>query len=287
MERFKRILSGIVRYLLATVSLSIVFYILFALVFSTDEERQLQRENQLFRERYRQMEEKEALIGDVLEGLLRKDNAIYRGLFETEAPPLDAITAAGRTAFSDTLSRELMLRADRVDENFARIFEQLTRKPDSLPPLTLPLHDFSSVQTGASTGLKHNPLYQVPIRHEGLDLIAPQGTPVYAAADGVVSQVVHSSKGLGNTVVLDHGNGYSTRYCLLGEISTAQGRRVKVGQKLGTVGVSATVTAPHLHFEVRYRGEARDPVHYLFASLTPEKYDRIVYLAASTAQSLD
>lgn len=287
MERFKRILSGIVRYLLATVSLSIVFYILFALVFSTDEERQLQRENQLFRERYRQMEEKEALIGDVLEGLLRKDNAIYRGLFETEAPPLDAITAAGRTAFSDTLSRELMLRADRVDENFARIFEQLTRQPDSLPPLSLPLLDFSSVQTGASTGQKHNPLYQVPIRHEGLDLIAPQGTPVYAAADGVVSQVVHSSKGLGNTVVLDHGNGYSTRYCLLGEISTAQGRRVKVGQKLGTVGVSATVTAPHLHFEVRYRGEARDPVHYLFASLTPEKYDRIVYLAASTVQSLD
>lgn len=299
MEKFKRILSGMLRYVVATVSLSIVFYILFALVFSTAEERQLQRENNLYKERYRRMQEKEELIGDVLDGLLAKDNAIYSGIFETQAPSLDAMTAADLLADSDSLSEsfylsatasasgKLMLMAANVDENFAQLFDLLVRRPDSIPPLTLPLRDFSYAQTGASVGLKHNPVYKLAVRHDGLDLIAPQGAPVYAAGDGVVSHVIHSRKGLGNMVVIDHGNGYSTRYCLLGDISTVAGRRVRTGQKIGTVGISSSVTAPHLHFEVRRGDEVKDPVHYLFASLSPEEYDHLVYLAARTAQSLD
>lgn len=299
MERFKRILSGLLRYLVATVSLSIVFYIIFALVFSTDEERQLKRENNLFKERYRSMAEKEALIGDVLDGLLEKDDAIYGDLFKTEAPALDAVTAADLIADSDSLSESfylsatasasesLMLMAGNVDENFAQIFEAVEHRRDSIPPLTMPLHGFSYVQTGASVGLKYNPVYKVAIQHDGLDLIAPQGAPVYAAADGTVTKVIQSRKGLGNIVVIDHGNGYTTRYCLLGDINTAQGRKVKRDQKIGTVGVSASVPAPHLHFEVRRNGEVQDPVNYLFASLSPEDYAHLVYMAVSTAQSLD
>lgn len=299
MEQFKRILYTIVRYLVATVSLSVVFYILFALVFSTAEERQLQRENSLYRERYRSMQEKEALIGDVLQGLLEKDDALYIGLFETEAPSLDAITAADLISGSDSLSESfylsatasasesLMLMAGNVDENFAQIFEALQARRDSIPPLTLPLHDLSYAQTGASVGPKHNPLYKVAVQHDGLDLIAPLDAPVYAAADGTVSKVIRSRRGLGNIVVIDHGNGYQTRYCLLDETTVPPGRRVKRNQKIGTVGISAMVTAPHLHFEVLKGGVVQDPVNYLFASLSPEEYARMLYMAVSTKQSLD
>ncbi len=299
MEKFSRILSALVRYLVATVSLSIVFYILFALVFSTAEERQLQRENSLYRERYRAMTEKADLIGDVLDGLLQKDNAIYDGLFETDAPSLDAVTAADLIADSDSLSENfylsatasasesLMLMAGNVDENFAQVFEALASRRDSIPPLSLPLKDFSYVQTGASVGLKHNPVYKLAMQHDGLDLIAPEGAPVFAAADGTVSHVVQSRKGLGNMVVINHGNGYTTRYCLLGDITVSSGKKVRQGQKIGTVGISASVTAPHLHFEVRHYHNVCDPVHYLFASLSPEDYAHLVYMAVSTGQSLD
>jgi hypothetical protein len=297
-SRIGKILGGVLRYLVATVSLSIVFYIVFALFFSTEEERRLERENRLYMQLYGDLTHKEALIADVVDGLLEKDEAIYRELFETDAPSMDAVTAADMIPASDSLSESfylssaastaesLMLMAGNVDENFREIFRLLERR-DSIPPLTLPLHGMSYVQTGASLGLKHNPIHKLEMQHEGLDLIAPQGAPVYAAADGVVTQEIHSRKGLGNIVEISHKNGYSTRYCLLGEISVHKGRTVKRGQPIGTVGISTSVPAAHLHYEVLYHGKALDPVNYLFASVSPDEYAKMLYMSVRTSQSMD
>ena len=180
-----------------------------------------------------------------------------------------------------------MLMAGNVDACFADIFRALEARRDSIPPLSHPIPDISYVQTGAAMGLKHNPLYKVEIQHDGIDFIAPQGTPVYAAADGVVTQVVSSRRGMGNQVEIDHGNGYVTRYCLLGDMSAKKGKRIRRGEQLGTVGVSTIITAPHLHYEVLRGGVPQDPVNYLFASLTPDEYAKILYMSVSTTQSLD
>ena len=110
---------------------------------------------------------------------------------------------------------------------------------------------------------------------------------MYAAASGTVTQVVRTRQGLGNTVVVDHGNGYTTRYCLLADMNVSRGMRVRRGQKIGNVGISSTIAAAHLHFEVLFKGQPRDPVHYLFASLSPEDYAHMVYMASATSQSLD
>lgn len=298
-SKIGKILGGIVRYLLATVSLSIVFYIVFALFFSTEEERRLERENRLYRQLYGELTRKEQLIGDVVDGLMEKDDAIYEELFETEAPSLDAVTAVDLIPESDSLSESfylssaasaaesLMLMAGNVDDNFREIFRILRERPDSIPPLSLPLGGMSYVQTAASVGLKHNPIYKLEMQHDGLDLIAPQGAPVYASADGEVSLVVHSRKGLGNIVEISHKNGYITRYCLLGEISVQRGRTVRKGQQIGTVGISTQAPAAHLHYEVRYRGKVLDPVNYLFASVSPDDYAKMLYMSVRTSQSMD
>ena len=299
MKEARRIIIGIVRYVVATLSLSVLLYVALALFFSTEEEHRLERENALYRELYGEFKEKERLIGDVLDGLQEKDNAIYRELFETEAPSVDAVTAADLIADSDSLSENfylsaasstsesLMLMAGNVDACFADIFRALEVRRDSIPPLSHPIPDISYVQTGAAMGLKHNPLYQVEIQHDGIDFIAPLGTPVYASADGVVTQVISSRKGMGNQVEIDHGNGYVTRYCLLGDMSAKKGKRIRRGEPLGTVGVSTIFTAPHLHYEVLRDGVPQDPVNYLFASLTPDEYAKILYMSVSTTQSLD
>lgn len=299
MEELKRIIIGIVRYVVATLALSVLLYVALALFFSTEEEERLERENALYRELYGEFKEKERLIGDGLDGLQEKDHAIYRELFEAEAPSVDAVTAADLIADSDSLSENfylsatastsesLMLMAGNVDACFAAIFRALEARRDSIPPLSHPIPDISYVQTGAAMGLKHNPLYKVEIQHDGIDFIAPQGTPVYAAADGVVTQVVSSRRGMGNQVEIDHGNGYVTRYCLLGDMSAKKGRSIRRGQQLGTVGNSTIFTAPHLHYEVLRGGVPQDPVNYLFASLTPDEYAKILYMSVSTTQSLD
>jgi murein DD-endopeptidase MepM/ murein hydrolase activator NlpD len=247
------------------------------------------------------MKAKEELIGDVIDGLLKKDEAIYEELFETLPPSLDEISGypASATGENETLTEKyyintayqhsdsLMSLASKVDRDFHEIFRILQEKADSIPPLTLPIKDMSYVQVGASVGIKHNPVYNLQMPHEGLDLIAPQGSKVYAAAAGRVTKVTRSRKGLGNEVEIDHGNGYVTKYSLLGDISVTQGRTVSMGQVVGTVGVSTFISAPHLHFEVRYNEEIKDPIHFLFSSLTPEEYSRVQYMAAKTSQSMD
>ena len=295
----RRRIGKALRYLAATVTSAIGFYVLFALFFSTTEERKLRQENDLYANWYSTLRERERLVGDVVEGLEMRDDALYRRIFETEAPSVDAVTAADVISVSDSLSESfylsysasksesLRMMAANVEDNFREIYRLMAARKDSIPPLTLPLEGMSYVQTGASVGLKHNPLYKVDIRHEGIDLVAPQGSAVRAAADGLVRNVIRSNKGLGNIVEIDHRNGYVTRYALLGDISVTQGRTVKRGQKIGTVGISSTTFAPHLHYEVLRGGKPLDPVHFLFASVSPDEYAKMLYMSVSTRQSMD
>ena len=298
-NRIRRRVGKALRYLAATVTTAIVFYVLFSLLFSTEEEKRLQQENDLYATYYQDLREKERLVSDAVEGLEMKDDALYREIFQTEAPSVDAVTAADMISVSDSLSESfylsysasksesLRMMASSVEENFKDIYRIMKQRRDSLPPLTLPLEGMSYVQTGASVGPKHNPLYKVEVQHDGIDLVAPQGSAVFASADGTVRQVIHSNKGLGNIVEIDHRNGYVTRYALLGEISVSQGRTVKRGQKIGTVGISSTTFAPHLHYEVLRDGNVLDPVHFLFASVGPDEYAKMLYMSVSTRQSLD
>ena len=174
-----------------------------------------------------------------------------------------------------------------VEDNFREVMRILeSRKRTDLPPLSLPLQDMDYAQTGASVGKRINPFFRVEMEHSGIDLIARQGEPVYAAADGRVVDVFRG-KGRGNVVIVDHGNGYETHYGFVTGVTVSRGQTVKRGTKLGAVGISRGSYAPHLHFEVFKDGKAVDPVDYFFASVSPEEYTRMLYYSASTMQSMD
>lgn len=98
--------------------------------------------------------------------------------------------------------------------------------------------------------------------HTGLDLAAPAGTPVVASAGGRVSRAGHSGR-YGNLVVIDH-DGVETYYAHLSSITVAAEDVVGAGRQIGTVGATGNATGPHLHFEVREGGAARDPESVLF-----------------------
>jgi len=101
-----------------------------------------------------------------------------------------------------------------------------------------------------------------PSRHEGIDLSAPAGTPVRATADGVVSFAGRSGD-FGRLVVIDHGDGWQTRYAHLKKIAVKKGKRVARGDVIGAVGKSGNATGPHLHYEVRRYGKPVDPRPFL------------------------
>ncbi|HKP22190.1 MAG TPA: peptidoglycan DD-metalloendopeptidase family protein, partial [Thermoleophilaceae bacterium] len=104
--------------------------------------------------------------------------------------------------------------------------------------------------------------------HDGMDIGAPTGTPVRAAACGTVSLAGQQS-GYGNIVCITHTSQFSTCYAHLSRFGTSQGARVQQGQVIGYVGCTGNCTGPHLHFETRVGGVARDPSSYLGGASMP------------------
>lgn len=111
-------------------------------------------------------------------------------------------------------------------------------------------------------GWRIHPISGVRHFHEGLDIAAPIGTPVRAVAPGKVAFVGYVS-GYGRMVTIDHGNGLVTRYAHLSRANVSHGQTVVTGEVIGYVGDSGYATGPHVHFEVRLDGEAKDPRKFL------------------------
>ena len=106
--------------------------------------------------------------------------------------------------------------------------------------------------------------------HNGIDLVrsggGANGTPVIASRSGTVEVVQRSNSGYGNMVLINHGDGYKTRYAhmISGSITVKVGDYVEAGRTIGRVGSTGNSTGPHLHFEVIYRGETQNPRNYIY-----------------------
>ena len=98
--------------------------------------------------------------------------------------------------------------------------------------------------------------------HKGIDICGPQGTPVMAATDGVVSFAGTESE-YGRLIVIDHGHSFSTAYGHLGKLQIQAGEKVVKGKVIGTVGLSGNSTGPHLHFEVRVNNNPVNPARFM------------------------
>lgn len=108
-------------------------------------------------------------------------------------------------------------------------------------------------------GLRTHPVSGVRRLHAGVDVAAPSGTPVVAAAAGTVTHAGPRG-GYGLLVAIDHGGGWETRYAHASAVAVRAGDRVERGQLVAWVGATGTATGPHLHLEVRVGGVARDPL---------------------------
>ncbi|ARP85617.1 M23 family metallopeptidase [Bordetella genomosp. 9] len=173
-------------------------------------------------------------------------------------PPVEPGPAQALGRHIDMLAEELAARMAAL-----QVFDMaLTRRAADLArlPTSMPLTDYPYLSS--SYGWRRHPVSGRYTRHEGLDFAAPGGTPILAAAGGVV-RAAGPDAGYGQRVEIDHGDGLMTRYAHASKVLVKAGDLVERGQPIARVGSSGVSTGPHLHFEVRLGGQALDPRLFL------------------------
>jgi len=160
----------------------------------------------------------------------------------------------------DTLSRQMESRTDQLGILESTLFD--ARMKRRLMPTVSPV---TSTWSASSFGWRIDPFTGQGAIHEGVDFVADTGTPIFAAAGGVVVFAAHHHQ-YGNMVEIDHGNDFVTRYAHASKIGVKVGEVVQRGRKIAEVGSTGRSTGPHLHFEVRYKGVAQNPGRFLRAA---------------------
>jgi murein DD-endopeptidase MepM/ murein hydrolase activator NlpD len=171
-------------------------------------------------------------------------------LASADAVPPEVSTLVER---AESLSKNLDVATTRLERRHAR----LLATPSILPAAGKLSSNFSSA--------RFHPLLHELRAHKGVDIRAPMGTTIRAAAEGRV-RFVGWSRGYGLTAEIDHGYGYVTRYAHASRMVVRNGMRVSKGEKIGEVGQTGMAVAPHLHYEVLVNGKATNPRRFIYSS---------------------
>ncbi|HEY4876563.1 MAG TPA: M23 family metallopeptidase [Puia sp.] len=271
---------------------------------SVNEKRLLQR-NEALNDNYYVLNEKVKKLQDQMGELEKRDNHVYREIFEANPIPDSARAKAIHqqdeiklvesmdqenlaTSIANTLNN-LSARTAYQEKSYKEIDGFIKNKEQLLgcTPAIQPVSNKDLSRIASGFGYRIDPVYKTTKFHAGLDFAAPQGTPIYATANGTVITAGNTGNGYGNHVVINHGYGYETLYGHMFRVKARVGQKVKRGEIIGYVGSTGKSTGPHCHYEVHRNGDPVDPVYYFYNDITPEQYDRLLKLASSSNQSFD
>lgn len=259
------------KWLKASAPLTIVFclvalYGIYALVWLpvaaaslADENTRLRRENEIHRQQLDALANRIEAVEDTSRRIAEVSGVEETGKNEEAAEraaggpalPLDTVETATAIDFIARRAASLEQEIHTVEN----ILRERSRTPSWMPTV------------GAITdrfGVRSNPFdpTEAPEFHAGLDIAAPTGTSVIAAGTGTVT-FAGTQSGYGQVVMLDHGNGYQTRYAHLSHIETTLGAEVMRGDTIGQVGSTGRSTGAHLHYEVRFNERPINPRRFL------------------------
>jgi murein DD-endopeptidase MepM/ murein hydrolase activator NlpD len=256
------------------------------------DEVKLQQENQKLKWQWEVYLDKINSLSDHLNSIEHTDDNQYRVLLNMS--PLDpSIRTAGSgghepyvLAESDQLNEikkaydqlyRINNRLDVESQSLAELEEEITvkEKMTSTRPAMMPIDNRQLTRFNSIFGMRLHPIYRDWRNHNGLDLTAPQGTPVYATGDGIITTTEWRG-GYGNAIFLNHGFGFETRYGHLSRFNSSSGQHVKRGDLIGFVGSTGASTTPHLHYEVLYQGKYVNPINFMYRDLKQKEYNKII-----------
>lgn len=260
-------------------------------VVDTPKMSKIRRDNNRLVREHAILMEKIAASGQILEDIKHRDHYVYRPLLGVDTIG-DPDILRVYSDYND--SKYVCYAGDKYSELIEqgwRNLDKLTRQIyyasislDDTQEMATHKEEFSTVipaiwpidrtklrSVSSLYGMRRHPRYGTWRKHEGVDLAAPKGTPVYATGNAVVSES-RWRNGYGNLIELNHGFGYKTRYGHLSKMYVKEGDSVTRGQVIGEVGNTGVSHGSHLHYEVRFRDNTVNPIHYFNKDMSPEAY---------------
>lgn len=208
------------------------------------------------------LEEKRAEADEILTELIAKGAEFELMMDESEALQSDLM--------KEIAAAEKDLKEAEYKAWLATYVPPTTRPSgtDTTPSVQAPsssgwVSPVSSYTLTSPFGMRKHPILGYERMHEGVDMAAPTGTPVYAAKSGKVTVTDYQKGGAGNYVSINHGDGFSSIYMHLNSYIVSKGQYVTTGQVIGYVGSTGLSTGPHLHFGISYKGTYVNPMQYV------------------------
>ncbi len=288
----------------ALVTSVIISYLAFQFVGSPGE-KLLNAQNEHLQDRYEDLNEQIKVLQQEMSELEKRDNTVYRSIFEADPIP-DSVRAQAIEKQKEVAKIEKMgdmevvqsvqntihnlknrIQAQKASYGELKTLMNNKEKILAATPAIQPLSNKDLTRIASGFGHRIDPVYKTIKMHAGLDFAAPQGTPIYATANGRVKVAGYSDGGYGNHVVIDHGYGYETLYGHMLRIKARVGQRVNRGEVIGYVGSTGKSTGPHCHYEVHKNGNKLDPVYFFYNDLTPQQFNELLKRAQAANQSFD
>ena len=298
-----RILTLSVHLLLWIASVTL-FYVLLSIFVDMPAESELRNTNNKLNAEYNKMSERYEELTEVMDNVVARDENVFRKLFESNPYDLTIDDDEERIALHESLmdldNDELLSELNNKLQSAENDKDALTRSYEDMMyahettllsidciPAIQPVNNRQLTLLAAGKKPLINPFHRTMREHHGVDYLIPEGTAVFATADGTVQSLSEKNTTHGKAITIDHGNGYQTSYSHLLDIRVKRGDKVKRGDIIAMSGNSGLSFAPHLHYEVIFNGTRVDPVHYFFLELNAEEYQRIIRIALSSMQSFD
>lgn len=298
--------KGVIRALraFAWLGVALLYYVLFSWLFDTPAEYALRHSTDKLKEEYEVLLKRYDSLSVVADNVIERERDIFAMLFESEPYDFESEYNRERIALYESLLRQssgdmersMEQSLDALEQKLQRLEESYNELDASLSQIGSSRNNIPSIQPvinheltllTAPYGVLMHPFYRTMQPHQGVDYTLPEGSRIFATADGIVKEVRGKNSTSGVTVVIDHRNGYVTSYSHLQSAKVKRGRKVHRGDIIALSGNTGLSLAPHLHYEVRYNGVRVDPIHYFFMELTPDEYQRIMRIAQSGMQSFD
>ena len=300
----QKIQNLLVYILSASIITSLSFFIFYSF-FDSPKEKKLKSEINFLTSNYQKFESKLLDIETVLDDIQKRDDNIYREIFEANPIPTE-IRKAGfggvnkykyLEGFSnsellkeldnkfDVLKKQLYVQSKSFDQ-IIELTKDKNKMLSSIPAIQ-PLSNKDLSRMASGFGYRIDPIYKTRKFHAGMDFSAKTGTPIYATGDGKVFKVSKSKRGYGNHVVIDHGYGYKTLYAHMSKTAVKRNQKVSRGDVIGFVGNTGKSVAPHLHYEVHKDGKKINPVNFYYNDLNAEEYERMIEISSRSNQSFD